>query len=392
MINPFNPGAGRTPPYLAGRTTIIESIRSDMRQVYNYSEGARPVIVSGLRGMGKTVLLQELAREARDNGWIAIWTEAAKGDSLAKKLARSTFVELRRLRNVLDPARSAFSHALSVLRSFQIKADPNGTFSFGIDVNPAVGFADSGDLSLDLGDLLQALGEAARDAGTAVFIGIDELQEASTEDLSALNVALHAVGQGISPVPVYFAGAGLPTLPAALADATSYAERMYRYYSLDLLSEDAAIEAYTHPLRKSGVSWQRDALQIAIKAADGYPYFIQQCGFCICEQIEKEMEISSTEVLAGIALAEDELDRGLYRSRWDRATPQGKEMMSTLASLGCPAKLSEVATAMGKHSSSDLSPLRDKLIADGLIYAPERGFISFTVPGMDRFIARTTDK
>lgn len=388
MNNPFNPGAGRMPPFLAGRASIVRSVKADMRQVYDHSEGARPVIVSGLRGMGKTVLLQELAEAARSQGWIVVWAEAAKNDSLAKKLARAIYVELRRLRNVLDPSRSAFSHALSVLRSFQIKVDPAGTLSFGVDVKPAEGFADSGDLSLDLGDLLQALGEAAREAGTAVFIGIDELQEASLDDLSALNVSLHALGQGIDPVPVYFAGAGLPTLPAALAEATSYAERMYRYYSLELLSEEAVRDAYVLPLKEIGISWDASALLKAEQAAAGYPYFVQQCGYCICEQMESPGEIGNAEVDAGIVLAEDELDRGLYRSRWDRATPQGRSLMAAMARLGCPAKSSEVASAMGKRRVSDISILRDRLIMDGLIYSPDRGYLSFTVPGMDRFIER----
>ena len=137
------------PPFLAGRASIVRSLKADMRQVYDHSEGARPVIISGLRGMGKTVLLQELAEEARNRGWIVVWAEAAKNDSLARKLARATFVELRRLRAILDPSRSAFSHALAVLRSFQIKVDPTGSFSLGVDVKPASGYADSGDLSLD---------------------------------------------------------------------------------------------------------------------------------------------------------------------------------------------------------------------------------------------------
>lgn len=162
---------------------------------------------------------------------------------------------------------------------------------------------------------------------------------------------------------------------------------MYRYYSLDLLSEDEVRDAYVVPLNDIGVTWKDSALERAKKAAAGYPYFIQQCGYCICEQLGLPGEIGDDEVVAGIALAEDELDRGLYRSRWDRATPQSKVMMSVMAKLGCPVRLNEVALAMGKRRTSDLSPLRDRLIEDGLIYSPERGYVSFTVPGMDRFIA-----
>lgn len=150
MANPFKPGAGRKPPYLAGRDDIIRSIKNDMKQVYEDAEGMRPIVISGLRGMGKTVLLRELAETAHHQDWIAIEVEASKHDSLAKKLAQATYVELRRIRNSSRPLSSAFEHALAVLRSFQLKIDPTGSYSIGIDINPAKGFADSGDLSLDL--------------------------------------------------------------------------------------------------------------------------------------------------------------------------------------------------------------------------------------------------
>lgn len=388
MLNPFNPGAGRKPPYLAGREEITSSIRMDMDRVYNDAEGMRPVVVSGMRGMGKTVLLRSLDGYARDNGWIAIWAEASKGDSLAKRLAQSVYVELRRLRNSEKMLGGAFDHALSVLRSFQLKIDPTGAYTFGIGVEPAKGFADSGDLSLDLSDLLQALGEAAREAGTAILVSVDELQEAPTGDLRALNMALHDIGQGSSPVPVYFVGAGLPTLPAVLADASSYAERMYRFYTLTTLNDEASRIAYSEPTEELGVRWDSDALSLAVDAADGYPYFIQQCGFCICEQIDIPASISMADASMGIELAWEELDRGLYRSRWDRASAAGKEFMRAMAVDEGPSLMGDLTARMGKKSSSSLSVLRDKLIQDGVIYAPERGYVAFTVPGMRGFIQR----
>lgn len=388
MTNPFNPGAGRKPPYLAGRDNVTASIRTDMQRVYDDAEGMRPVIISGLRGMGKTVLLRDLSDFARERGWAVVWAEASKDDSLAKKLAQAVFVELRRLRSAEKLTGRAFEHAFAVLRSFQLKIDPSGACSFGVDVDPAKGYADSGDLSLDLGDLLEALGEAARDAGTAVFVCVDELQEAPMDDLRALNVALHNIGQGSAPVPVYFAGAGLPTLPAVLAEASSYAERMYRFYTLGTLDNEAAKAAYVEPGVKCGVQWEQDALTAAVKAAAGYPYFIQQCGFCICEQIEPPAHITEAEVLTGIALAQDELDRGLYRSRWDRATAKGKEFMQAMALDEGPSQLGDLAVRMGKKSVSGLSVLRDRLISDGLIYASGRGYVSFTVPGMRDYINR----
>ena len=243
MSNPFNPGAGRKPPYLAGRDDIVRSIEQDMARVYDDAEGMRPIVISGLRGMGKTVLLRALCDFVNQRGWVVVWAEASKDESLSKKLAQSIYVELRKLRSSEKLAGRAFEHALAVLKSFQLKIDPTGACSFGIDVSPAKGYADSGDLSLDLQDLLEALGEAARDAGTAVLVCVDELQEAPIEDLRPLNMALHSIGQNFSPVPVFFVGAGLPTLPSVLADASSYAERLYRYYTLDPLSGSSSEKA-----------------------------------------------------------------------------------------------------------------------------------------------------
>ena len=390
-MNPFNPGAGRRPPYLAGRDDVIRSISLDMRRVYEQAEGTRPIIISGLRGMGKTVFLREIADHARDNGWTVVWAEASKDDSLAKKLSQAIYLELRKIQNSSKTISKMFKHALAVLKSFQLKIEPSGSYSFGIDIDPAKGFADSGDLALDLGDLFQALGEASRDAGSALLICIDELQEALETDLSALNVALHAIGQGSAPVPVYFIGAGLPTLPAVLAEATSYAERMYQYHSLDLLNCDAVREAYIEPTEKSGIIWDENAIEKAVSAAGGYPYFIQQCGFCICEQITDSCKITSQIASDGIQMAKDELDRGLYRSRWARATPKGKEMMVAMSEDDGASKLIDVAKRMGKSRASDISVLRDRLISDGLIYSPERGYVAFTAPGMNDFVNRCSE-
>jgi hypothetical protein len=391
MANPFNPGAGRKPRYLAGRAEAIGKISADMQQVYDSAAGTRPVIVSGLRGMGKTVLAQTLAEQARRQDWVVIWAEASKGDSLAKKLAQSIYVELRRLRSARSKTAGFFSHALSVLKSFQMKIDPLGSVSFGIDIEPADGYADSGDLSLDLGDVLSALGNAAREAGTAVFICIDELQEAPIEDLAALNVALHSIGQGFEPVPIFFLGVGLPTLPAVLADASSYAERLYRFHTLDYLTPEAASSAFIQPAKDCDITWDEQALKIALDMAGGYPYFIQQCGYSICEQMSEGSTIEVAEATAGVAIAKEELDAGIYKSRWDRTSAKGKEFLRAMAELTQPSKLSDVAKRLGKDSVSEVSVIRERLIEDGLIYAPERGCIAFTIPGMDDFIQSQID-
>ena len=218
-------------------------------------------------------------------------------------------------------------------------------------------------------------------------LAVDELQEASRVDLAAVNMALHAIGQGMAPVPLYFVGAGLPTLPAVLADASSYAERMYRFYKLDLLDDEETTKAYVLPTDEVGLSWDDDALQEAVAVAAGYPYFIQQCGFSICEQVEQGA-ITLSEVVDGIGLARAELDGGLYRSRWDRATPAGKEMLRAMSVDGdALSKMTALAERMGREVNA-LYPLRDRLITDGLIYSPERGYVAFTVPGMAGFVER----
>lgn len=385
MVNPFNPGAGRRPPYLAGREKLLASLRSDMNSVYSGASGLRPIVISGLRGMGKTVLAQALATEAKQQGWVVIWAEASNGDSLAKKLSQSIYVELRRLKSACgNPA--IFEHALAVLKSFQMKIDPAGSVSFGIDVTPAKGFADSGDLSLDLTDVLQALGQAAREAGTAVFICIDELQEAPKVDLEALNVALHSIGQAFDPVPVYFVGIGLPTLPATLAEASSYAERLYRFYILEGLNTQDSKAAFVEPVLDFDMHWTPEALDVAMEMAQGYPYFIQQCGYSICEQVAPGATIDMPEAVAGVAIAREELENGIYKSRWDRVTPACRQFLRAMAAQSQPAKIVDVAAEMGKSGAGELSVTRERLINDGVIYAPQRGYVAFTIPGMDAYI------
>lgn len=387
-MNPFTPGAGRKPPYLAGRDDILSSLKRDMHQVCQEAEGTRPVVVSGLRGMGKTVFLRNLLDDAKQEGWMVVWAEASRDEVLSKRITRGIYNELRIHASLRDTLGETFRRALSVFKSFQLKVDPMGAYTFKVDIEPEKGFADSGDLAMDLADLFKAIGEAARDEGTAFFLGIDELQEAPEEDLRALNMALHEIGQEASPVPLFFVGVGLPTLPSVLAKASSYAERMYRYYSLDALDEDSARRALTEPVLKHGWIWDDDALQAVIDVAEGYPFFIQQCGFSICEERVDAGPIDTLLAEIGIERALEEFDRGIYRSRWDRTTPRGRDFMIAMSEDSTMSLLSEVATRMGKRSQSDVSVLRDTLMKSGLIYVPDRGYVAFTIPGMKGFIER----
>lgn len=388
--NPFRPGAGRVPPELAGRDAVLQSVQNLMTGVIAQSEGDRPMIISGLRGVGKTVLLNEFVRQARESSrWIAIKLEATAERSLAEPLTRELHSALRRTMSLGEHVGEKLRRALSVFRSFQLKVDPNGTYSFGFDVAPELGSADSGDFEQDLRDLLEELGLAARSLDMGILIAIDELQDAPRKDLNGLNLALHALGQDAWPVPIVVIGTGLPSLPSVLADATSYAERLYDYRTLDLLDDDETRAALTRPAERFGVSWEEQAIDLALQSIGGYPYFAQACGKHVWDARTNPGVITLDDVSVGALRAREEVDQGLYQSRWDRATPKQRELMQAMAvDRGLPSAIQDLVTRTGKNRTSDLSVSRNELIKNGHIYAPDRGFLAFTVPGMDDFIHR----
>jgi hypothetical protein len=276
-----------------------------------------------------------------------------------------------------------------VFKAFSLKADATGVVSLGVEVDPILGVADSGRFADDLAALFEVMGESARDLGIGVLILIDELQEANTEELVAINTALHHLGQGEEPLPLMLVGAGLPSLPAQLADATSYAERLYDYRPVGLLDRSAAIDALTIPTRARGVEWDGTALELAADVAGGYPYFLQSIGKHVWDNAVGT-PISVDDVEMGMRDARREVDDGLYRSRWERATPAQRDLLRALADLAGDgaATVSALASRMQKSRASDLSVARNELIKKGLVYAPERGMLAFTVPGMHEFIPR----
>jgi hypothetical protein len=388
--NPYRPGAGRVPPELAGRSSILHDFTTILASVTTDGTGERPWIISGLRGVGKTVFLNQCARDAAEAGWVTIKIEATGSHPLGVQLAKETYVALRKVASLSEKARKSFLEAFSVFRAFQIRVDPMGTYSFGFDVQAASGKADSGQLSTDLAEMLESLGLAARNAGVGVLIAIDELQEAHRDDLMALNVALHQLGQDPRPVPIIFLGAGLPSLPAVLADASSYAERMYLYQVLDLLDSEATTDALVTPARRENVVWGTEALGQVLAASRGYPYFIQACGKHVWD-VAASRTINGEDARIGIGRARDEVDAGLYRARWERASNSQQDFMRAMAPDDDQAtSVAEIATRMGK-TQQGLSMPRRSLIHDGLIYAPRRGYLAFTVPGMADYINRLLD-
>ncbi|MBA2573642.1 MAG: AAA family ATPase [Nocardioidaceae bacterium] len=386
--NPFRPGAGRKPPVLAGRESVLDAFSVVRRKAEDYAEGDRGWILNGLRGVGKTVLLNELLSQVTEKGWITAKVEVTPGTPLPVALA-SALVRSMRTATGRHPE-PRLRRLLGVFKAFSLKVNPaSGVISLGVEVNPVKGVADTGRFADDLAMLFEVLGETSRDLGIGTLILVDELQEATSHELTAVNTAVHQIGQSDAPLPITFVGAGLPSLPAQLADATSYAERLYDYRHIGLLDNAAARAALTGPTDGRDVSWEPQALEQSLSIAAGYPYFLQAVGKHVWDAA-LTTTITIDDVNVGGESARQEVDEGLYRSRWERATAAQRQMLRAVADLGGgdATTVAELVAAMGKKRVQDLSVARNELIKKGLLYAPERGFLAFTVPGMHTFITR----
>lgn len=387
VSNPYRPGAGRRPPLLAGRQPILDAFEVVRQRSETFGEGDRSWILNGLRGVGKTVLLNELLERVTARNWITAKVEAGRGVPLPMLLSQSLLRGMRTATGKHPEPR--LKRLLGVFKAFSLNVDPKGAVSLGVDVDPIRGIADSGRFADDLAALFRVLGETARELGIGTLILIDELQEATPAELAAINTAVHELGQGDTPLPLTVVGAGLPSLAAQLADATSYAERLYDYRTIGLLNADASRDALTVPTQERGVSWSADALQAAVTTAAGYPYFLQAIGKHVWDNA-RTSPIDLDDVEVGLADARREVDDGLYRSRWERATPAQRNLLRALATLGGDgaANVADIALHMERPRTSDISVSRNELIKKGLVYAPERGLLAFTVPGMHQFIDR----
>ncbi|MGB7983237.1 MAG: ATP-binding protein [Candidatus Nanopelagicales bacterium] len=386
--NPYTPGAGARPYELVGRAAQIEAFdialaRAELRRP------AQSKVLHGLRGVGKTVLLRELAAHARARHWIVVSVEAKTGEVLLPTLTREIFKELRNASRTWSGA--AIAWARRVFTSFSMKADPGtGSYTFGMEVEPARGWADSGDLDRDLAEMFHELAVLAGEHGVGLFLAIDELQEVEPATLAALNTTVHTLGQGSEPLPFLMVGAGLPSLRGILAEATSYAERLYEYWHVDRLDEAFADAALANPAADLAVTWDSDALTRARTFTHGYPFFIQVLGQHAWD-LALGPTITERDAIDAIADAQNEVDSGLYASRWQRATRAEQRLMQAIAVCapeGGGARMSDLVVAMDKERVSQLSPARSNLIAKGLVYAPDRGELAFTVPGMAPFAAR----
>jgi hypothetical protein len=386
-MNPFRPGAGRRPPLLAGRQWLLAAFGVIEQRSETRGEGDRSWVLNGLRGVGKTVLLNELLARVSSRGWITAKVEASASTSLSLGLSQALVRSMRTATGRHPEPR--LRRLLGIFKAFSLKVDPSGAVAFGVEVDPVRGIADSGRFADDLAALFEVLGETARDVGAGVLILVDELQDAPAADLAAVNTALHNLGQADPPLPLMFVGAGLPSLPGQLAEATSYAERLYDYKRVGLLDRSASQEALVIPTRELDVEWETSAVDMALDNARGYPYFLQSIGKHVWDNARRS-PIQLEDVEVGLHAARREVDDGLYRSRWERATRAQRDLMRALARIGGEnaAAIADIAKALAKPRTSDLSVARNELIKKGLVYAPERGLLAFTVPGMSDFVDR----
>lgn len=384
--NPFNPGAGSRPPLLVGRNREIEAMNVAVQRLA-LGRFERSVLLKGLRGVGKTVLLNEFGRIASAQGWVHAHLEATEDVTLARAVASLTRRVLLEL-SVLGRARARASQALGALRSFIKVHVPMGgdAGSLVIDFDAVPGLADSGDLDSDLSGLFVEVGEAAQAAGKGVLLTIDELQYLSRNDLANLIIGLHRVSQ--LGLPLLVAGAGLPSLPGLAGEARSYAERLFRYSDIGSLNADDAREAIIKPVEAEGANWDRDAVEQVIADTQGYPYFLQEFGKQAWNVAEGD-SITRSDVEAATQLAIDDLDQGFFRARIDKTTDTERDYLRAMAALGGPGpyRSGEVSRRLGKKTTQT-GPVRDSLIKRGLCYAPRHGELAFTVPMFDEFLRR----
>ena len=384
LHNPFSPGAGSPPPVLTGRGDILSNAMLSLARI-KQGKSAKSTFLVGLRGTGKTVLLQEIAKLAENAGYQVIDIEAHEKKSLAALL----LPQFRKTLFALDRSEHRsykVKRALSVLRSFisAVKLSIHGV-DIGLDVEPEKGTADSGDLEADLAQLFVALGEAALDQNTAIAIVIDELQYLNENELSALIMAVHKVSQKALPITVI--GAGLPQLVGKAGQAKSYAERLFDYPEIGPLKKEDAKNALQKPVEQEGVRFTEAALDKIVNDTQGYPYFLQEWGqqaWNIAQHSPIDADVAEQARLASIP----QLDQNFFRVRFDRLTPREKQYLRALAEFGSePQRSGDIADKL-KLDVQQVAPIRNNLIKKGMIYSPHHGDTAFTVPLFDDFMKR----
>lgn len=381
LRNPFSPGAGAPPPELAGRDEIIQAARVALARI-RLGRPEKSQLLLGLRGVGKTVLLNKLSDLAEADGYITVQLEAPEGQRLAEYLAPALKGVLLQLSKI-EKARELVAKGLAALRGF--------AGAFQVSIGPVeVGVreantADSGNLELDLPELFLAIGYAAKAAEKCVAVFLDEVQYLSEEDLRGLIVAMHRISQ--KGLPVVLFGAGLPQVAALAGEAKSYAERLFDYPEVGPLKPDAARTAIEEPVRKEGAELEPAALDHIVSITNGYPYFIQEWGKHTWNAAH-DSPITKADVQAAHESATDALDKNFFRVRFDRLTPREQDYLRAMAAMGPgPHRSGAIADKLGR-TVENRGPLRSGLIKKGMIWSPAHGDTAFTVPMFDEFMRR----
>ena len=384
VLNPFSPGAGTPPPELAGRDKFCETVRIAIERARN-AMPAKSVIMVGLRGVGKTVLLDRMRDSAEAAGICCLRIEARENRSLPSLLApqlRQALLKLSRKKQAEKLALQALRGLAGFVKALKVKYHD---IEMAVDIEPAPGIVDNGDLEHDLQDLVELAGRAAAPAGTALAIFIDELQYVAEDDLAALITALHRAAQ--RKLPVIMVGAGLPQLRGRMGDAKSYAERLFDFPDIGPLPPDAARIAIEKPLHDQNIKIAPAATALIIANTNGYPYFIQEWGKQVWDTAESS-PIKRADVEQATDLVLAALDESFFRVRFDRLTPIEKKYLRAMAQLGPgPFRSGEIAAAAGREVAA-LAPVRYQLISKGMIWSPSHGETAFTVPLFDSFMRR----
>lgn len=384
ILNPYSPGAGMPPPELAGREDVLDKVRIALGRV-RAGRPTKSVMLIGLRGVGKTVLLLRMRDHAEARGLLLLQVEAPESRSLPAMLAPGLRRVLTRMARK-SKTREVSVRALRALAGFAgaLKVKYHD-IEVGLDLDPEPGLADNGDLELDLQELMEAVGQACRSADTGLIMIVDELQYVAEEELAALVVALHRTAQ--RQLPVMLLAAGLPQLRGRLGRAKSYAERLFDFPAVGPLPPAAAAQAIAKPAAALGVEYAEDAILLIFHESEGYPYFLQEWGRHVWD-IAKRSPIEREDVMAATPATVATLDESFFMVRFDRLTPSEKRYLRAMAELGAgPHRSGDIASQLGRAVTS-LGPLRAQLISKGMVWSPGHGDTAFTVPRFDGFMHR----
>ena len=381
VANPFSPGAGTPPPAFVGREELIESYRVALRRTIAGRPG-KSIMPIGLRGVGKTVLLNRFDQMAHDEGLVGAFIEAPETGDFEHLLAA-------RLRSILlgldsGPVSHAVKRALGILKSFSYNLSDGSSISLNVDA--IAGSADSGVLAEDVTDLLVAVGEAAGDRGRGLLLAIDEVQYLRADELAALITAIHRTVQ--LGLPVILVGAGLPQLPGLAGNAKSYAERLFDFPEIGSLDDEDATAVLRMPAKAQGVEFSDDALERLVEFTQGYPYFLQEWGYHVWNAAPRS-PIALDNVTLAARDVQRRLDENFFRVRMDRLTPAERQYLSAMAELGPGPHRSGDIAAMLDVKVESVAPRRSTLIKKGMVYSPAHGDTAFTVPMFDDFLRRS---